>query len=142
MAKKRTNTDERLRSIPLFRELSKQELKRVSSLMTPINVPNGQQLITEGAHGREFMIILDGTAVVRRRGRKIADLGPGDFLGEVAVIANTPRTADVIATSDMTIEVLTSNELAALLDDNAGMMKKILMGAVARLAELERSKTA
>src|SRR5215207_9531302 len=130
MAKAKSDTDERLRTIPLFRELSKQELRRVAMLMTPVEIAAGRELIREGDVGREFMIILDGTAVVRRRGRKIADLGPGDFLGEVSMLSGAPRTADVIATSTMTVEVLTRSELSALLDENPAMMKKVLMGAL------------
>ena len=141
MAKAKSDTDERLRTIPLFRELSKQELRRVAMLMTPVEIAAGRELIREGDVGREFMIILDGTAVVRRRGRKIADLGPGDFLGEVSMLSGAPRTADVIATSTMTVEVLTRSELSALLDENPAMMKKVLMGALSRLVELEKSQT-
>ena len=136
------DTEERLRAIPLFSGLTKQELRRVSGLMTPITIAAGRQLIKEGDVGREFMIILDGSAAVRRRGRKIADLGPGDFLGEVSVLSGAPRTADVVATTDMTVEVLTGGELSSLLDENVKMTKKILMGALSRLAELEKSNTA
>ena len=136
------DTEERLRAIPLFSGLTKQELRRVSGLMTPITIAAGRQLIKEGDVGREFMIILDGSAAVRRRGRKIADLGPGDFLGEVSVLSGAPRTADVVATTDMTVEVLTGGELSSLLEENVKMTKKILMGALSRLAELEKSNTA
>ena len=133
-------SDERLRAIPLFRELSKQELQRVSQLMTALEIPAGQQLITQGDVGREFMIIVEGTAAVRRGGRKVAEVGPGDFLGEVSVLAGTPRNADVVATSDMVVEVLTAGELASLLDENARITRKILVGALARLAQVERSQ--
>ena len=137
----RNDTDERLRNIPIFAELSKRELRAVSRLMTQIEVKEGRALTREGEVGREFMIILDGNAVVRRKGRKIAELGPGDFLGELAVLSGAPRTADVTATTDMTLEMLNRREFMSLLDESAGIAKKVLIGAVKRLHDLETSKT-
>ena len=137
----RNDTDERLRNIPIFAELSKRELRAVSRLMTQIEVKEGRALTREGEVGREFMIILDGSAVVRRKGRKIAELGPGDFLGELAVLSGAPRTADVTATTDMTLEMLNRREFMSLLDESAGIAKKVLIGAVKRLHDLETSKT-
>ena len=137
----RNDTDERLKSIPIFSELSKKELRTVSRLMTAIDVKEGRALTRQGEVGREFMIITEGTAVVRRGGRKIAELGKGDFLGELAVLSGAPRTADVIATSDMMLETLNRREFMSLLDESSGIAKKILIGAVKRLHELESSKT-
>ena len=138
----RNDTDDRLRSIPIFSELSKKELRTVSRLMTEVQVREGRSLTRQGEVGREFMIIMDGTAVVRRGGRKVAELGPGDFLGELAVLSGAPRTADVVATSDMTLETLNRREFMSLLDESAAIAKKILIGAVKRLHELDSSKTA
>lgn len=138
----RNDTDERLRSIPIFSELSKKELRAVSRLMTEVEVREGRSLTRQGEVGREFMIIMRGTAVVRRSGRKVAELGPGDFLGELAVLSGAPRTADVVATSDMTLETLNRREFMSLLDESAAIAKKILIGAVKRLHELDSSKTA
>jgi len=138
----RGDIEARLKAIPIFSELSKKELRSVSRLMTEIAVKEGRTLTREGEVGREFMIILDGTAVVRRNGRKVATLGPGDFLGELAVLSGAPRTADVTATSDMTLETLNRREFMSLLDESAAIAKKVLMGAVMRLHELESSKTA
>ncbi len=137
----RPNTDDRLRAIPIFSELSKRELRHVSRLMTEINVREGRYLTREGEVGREFMIILDGEAVVRRNGRKVASLGPGDFLGELAVLSGAPRTADVVPTTDMTLETLNRREFMSLLDESGAIAKKILIGAVKRLHDLDSSKT-
>ena len=135
------NTDDRLKDISIFSELSKRELRHVSKLMTEIDVKEGRFLTREGEVGREFMIIVEGEAVVRRGGRKIATLGPGDFLGELAVLSGAPRTADVIAASDMVLETLNRREFMSLLDESANIAKKILVGAVKRLHDLESSKT-
>ena len=137
----RNDTDDRLRGIPIFSELSKKELRTVSRLMTQIDVKEGRALTREGEVGREFMIIVEGSAVVRRNGRKIAELGAGDFLGELAVLSGAPRTADVIASSDMVLETLNRREFMSLLDESAAIAKKVLIGAVKRLHDLESSKT-
>jgi CRP/FNR family transcriptional regulator, cyclic AMP receptor protein len=133
------DTEERLRAIPLFRDLTKQEIRHICTLMTPVQIQSGRTLIKAGDVGREFMIILDGTAAVRRNGRKVAELGPGDYFGELSVLSGARRNADVVATSDMTVEVLSQSEFHTLLDENAKITRKILTAAVSRLSELEKS---
>ncbi len=128
---------EALTNIELFSELSSRELKKVASFMTPIKVKPGRDLTVQGKPGREFMIIAEGTATVRRDGRVIASLGPGDFFGELAVIAGVPRTATVTADTEMTVEALNRREFSSLLDGSPKLAKKILVGAVKRLHQLE-----
>jgi CRP-like cAMP-binding protein len=128
-----------LPTIELFSELSKKELKNIAALMTPIQVKMGRVLTKEGDPGREFMIIVEGTATVKRKGRVLARLGPGDFFGELAVVAGVPRTATVIADTDMIIETLNRREFSSLLDESPRIAKKILVGAVRRLHEIEES---
>ena len=132
-----SSTEERLGEIPIFADLSKRERKKVSSLMTLIEVPAGRTIIKQGDVGREFMIILEGEAEVRRDGTTIATLGPGDFLGELAVLSGAPRTADVVATSPIVLETLNRREFMSLLDESASIAKKILIGEVRRLHDLE-----
>lgn len=130
-------TDDTLKNIELFSELSAKELRDVAKLMTPVSVKAGRDLTVEGEPGREFMIILEGTATVRRNGRVVATLGPGDFFGEMAVVAGVPRTATVTADTDMVLEALNRREFSTLLDESPKLAKKILVGAVKRLYELE-----
>jgi len=127
----RASVDKTLAKIPLFKECTKKELQAVSRLVTPINVKAGKVLTKEGDAGREFMIIATGSASVRRKGRKIATLGPGDFFGELALLAGVPRTATVIAESDMVVEALNRAEFATLLDESPSIARKVL-SAVAR----------
>ncbi len=128
-----------LPTIELFSELSKKELKNIAALMTPIQVKMGRVLTKEGDPGREFMIIIEGTATVKRKGRVLARLGPGDFFGELAIVAGVPRTATVIADTDMVIETLNRREFTSLLDESPRIAKKVLVGAVRRLHEIEES---
>ncbi len=131
----RSDIDQTLARIPIFAECTKKELKQISRLVTPVHVPAGKELVKEGDPGRDFMIIASGTATVRRKGRKVASLGPGDFFGELAVLAGVPRTATVIAETDMVVEAMNRAEFSSLLDESPAMAKKILMGAVRRLYE-------
>lgn len=128
-----------LPNIELFSELSKKELKNIAALMTPIQVKMGRVLTKEGDPGREFMIIIEGTATVKRKGKVLARLGPGDFFGELAIVAGVPRTATVIADTDMLIETLNRREFTSLLDESPRIAKKVLVGAVRRLHEIEES---
>lgn len=131
----RSDIDQTLARIPIFSECSNKELKAISKLVTPVEVRSGKVLTKEGEPGREFMIIASGTATVRRNGRKVATLGPGDFFGELAVLAGVPRTATVTADTDMVVEALNRQEFSSLLDESPTMAKKILIGAVKRLYE-------
>lgn len=132
---------EHLQNIDLFSELSKKDLRSVSRLMTEVPFKSGRDLMVEGSAGREFMVILEGDATVRRKGRVLAQVGAGDFLGELAVIAGVPRTATVTADTDMVISVLNRREFSSLLDEQPVIARKVLVGAVRRLHELEPALT-
>ena len=134
------SVDSTLAGIELFSELSKQERRRVDSLMTPVRVEEGRVLTREGSQGREFLIISEGSATVSRRGQDVARLGPGDFFGELSLVAGIPRTATVTADTEMVVSALNRREFAAMLDESPALAKKILVGAVRRLATLEDSQ--
>ncbi len=129
--------DEQIASVDIFSECSKKELRSISRLITPVHVKAGRVLTTEGEVGREFMIIIEGTAKVERGGEDVATLGPGSFFGELAVLAGVPRTATVTAETDMHLEALNRREFSTLLDENPKLAKKILIGAVKRLHDLD-----
>ena len=137
----KTSSGVDLAEIGIFSELSKRELKAVSRLMTELTIKEGATLTRQGEPGQEFMIISSGTAMVEIDGQTVANLAAGEFLGELAVISGTPRTATVTATSPMIIEILNRREFMALLDESATLGRKILVGAVKRLQMNERTKT-
>lgn len=117
---------DRLRAIPLFRELSDQDLDKVASWLTDEEVSDGRRLTPEGASGYQFYVIETGTAVVRRNQEPIAALGPGDFFGEMAIMGDGHRIADVVATSPMTIFAMfgtSFRELEATLPDVAAEIR-------------------
>jgi CRP-like cAMP-binding protein len=94
---------DRLRAIRLFRELSDEDLDKLASWLTAEEVSDGRRLTPEGASGYQFHVIETGTAAVFRHQEPIATLGPGDFFGEMSMMGDGQRIADVVATSPMTI---------------------------------------
>jgi CRP-like cAMP-binding protein len=91
----------RLKSIPLFAELSDQDRAQVARWADELDVPQGKHLVDQGRFAHEFFVIEEGTAEVRQGDEKLTELGPGDFFGEIALIESDRRTASVIATSPM-----------------------------------------
>ena len=80
----------RLKSIPLFEDVSDEELGQVAAFAQEVMVDEGRELVREGDFSYEFMVIEDGEAEVTRHGEHIADLGPGDFFGEMGLLEKTP----------------------------------------------------
>jgi CRP/FNR family transcriptional regulator, cyclic AMP receptor protein len=133
--------DERLAEVPLFEGLSKQQLRRISSLMTRIDRPGGQVLTREGEQGSEFFIVLEGEVEVRRGDRVIATRRPGDYVGEIALLDKRPRTASVVATTPVSVEVLSRREFVSLLAEAPELSEQIMATMARRLAELEIETT-
>jgi CRP-like cAMP-binding protein len=125
---------ELIRSVPLFAHCKKKELAELGALADVVDVPSGTTLVREGDPlAREFMVIVSGTADVRRRGRKVASLGPGDFFGEMALLAHGPRTATVTATSPMELLVVTPQAFHGLLDDLPSLQRAVMQALAERL---------
>lgn len=128
-----------LASIDIFSQLSAADLRKIDALMTTTTIKAGREFIKEGTSGREAFIIVSGSATVRKGGRVIATLREGDFAGEMAVVAGIPRTATVTANEELVVEVLNRREFSALLDNDAKISRKIMVGALTRLHELAPS---
>jgi CRP/FNR family transcriptional regulator, cyclic AMP receptor protein len=124
---------EHLKSIPLFAACSPDELKQVAAKASAISYPAGTVLAREGEVGCEFMVIVEGTAEVRRAGTDALALGPGDFFGEIALLDGGPRTASVVATSDVSAEVIEERDFRVLLYDVPSLSRKLLVGVAKRL---------
>jgi CRP-like cAMP-binding protein len=124
---------ELLKKVPLFSLCSKRELEEVAQLADEVDLPQGRNLATEGATGKEFVVIVEGGADVRRKGRKINTLGSGDFLGEIALIAGIPRTATVTTTEPSHVLVVTAQAFKQLLRDSPSIQLKVLEALAHRL---------
>jgi CRP/FNR family cyclic AMP-dependent transcriptional regulator len=126
-----------LATVPLFSALTRDELKRVVRAAEELDAAAGDELVTEGRVGREFFLILDGEAIVRRNGRRVATLGTGDWFGELSLIDNQPRSATVVAATDMKLLVLGQAEFGGLLQTVPSMAAKLLRGMALRLREAD-----
>jgi len=129
--------DEQLAAVPLFEGLSKKQLRRISSLMTRIDRPAGQVLTTEGQQGYEFFIVLEGEVEVRQGDRVIATRRPGDYVGEIALLDRRPRTATVVATTPVSVEVLSRSEFVSLLAEVPELSAQVMATMAQRLVDLE-----
>src|SRR2546430_6399076 len=110
---------ELIRKVPLFARCSRAELKEIAKLADEIDLAEGKEMTREGAPGREFFVLLEGTADVKKNSRKVNTLGPGDFFGEIALVSHEPRTATVIASSPIRALVITDRSFRRLLDDRS-----------------------
>jgi CRP/FNR family cyclic AMP-dependent transcriptional regulator len=124
---------ELLKTVPLFSHCNKKQMTAIARLADLVQLPAGTQLIAEGASGREFMVIVEGSGEVRRKGRKIDTLGPGDFIGEMALISGGPRNATVLTTSDCSVLVVAAREFWRLLDEAPEIQRSVLKALGERL---------
>jgi CRP/FNR family transcriptional regulator, cyclic AMP receptor protein len=108
-----TTTTEALRAIPLFSGMSDRSIEIIAEIVSDARFPAGASLVKEGEPGESFMIIREGAATVDQGGRRLRDLGAGDFLGEIALIDGGPRTASVTV----------SDPVTALVIDRAGFQR-------------------
>lgn len=109
-----TSKEAAIKSVPLFAKCSKGEVGLIAKLADEIDLPEGKTLMREGETGKEFFIIVDGTAEVRRGDELLATLGPGGFCGEMALVEHVPRMATVTATSPIDVLVLTGQAFSSL----------------------------
>ena len=133
----RRSTADHLAAVPLFSSLSKRDLQQVGKATTEVRIDAGQTLVEQGRTGQEFFLILDGEAEVRRNDRRLTTLGPGDYFGELAILDRGPRSASVIAKTDMTVLVLSQRDFVGVLASIPGMALKLLTVMAQRLREAD-----
>jgi CRP-like cAMP-binding protein len=114
-----TTATHRLSEIQGLATLPTATLAKIDALSTEVRVPAGRVLIRQTAPGRQTFLITEGTAAIRCDGQTVAKRTPGNVVGEAAVLHRCPRSADVVAETDMTVLVLSPAELASLYDDPA-----------------------
>ena len=122
-----------LKRVPLFSGCSRQELGKVAKVADEIDLREGKTLIKEGTPGREFFVLVDGTADIRRKGKKIDSAGPGDFFGEMALLSDQPRNATVVTTSAVDALVVTARNFRALIESNPLIALKVMRAVADRL---------
>ena len=128
---------ELLKQVPLFSQCSKKQLAEIASISTLIDLPAGTRLIREGAVGHDFMLIVQGAAEVRRKGRKINELGAGEFIGEMALISGAPRNATVTTSQDSSLLAVTDREFWDLLKRAPDLQVSVIKAMGERLQSLD-----
>ena len=126
-----------LAKVPLFTACSRKELQTIARASDDVEVPKGKVLVQEGKPGHEFFLILDGTASVKRGKKEIAKLGKGQYFGELALLDRGPRSASVVATSDLDVLVLGQREFAGVIDEVPSLAHKLLTSMAQRLREAD-----
>jgi CRP-like cAMP-binding protein len=115
----------RLKKIPVFADLADEELSHIAALAAEVSVPDGKELVREGDYSYDVLAIEEGTARVQRDGDTVADLGPGDVVGEMGVLERSQRNATVIATSPMLLVTLTSWDVRRLRKSAPGAVEHL-----------------
>ena len=139
MALRRDAKMELLKRAPLFAGCSKSELRALASSADELDLREGTVLTREGRAGREFFVLVSGTAKVTKDGRKVADLSEGDWFGEIALLTDTPRTATVTATSPVDVLVITDRSFRRTVETMPSIALKILSSVGDRLARDAKS---
>jgi CRP/FNR family transcriptional regulator, cyclic AMP receptor protein len=116
----------RLKAIPLFSDLSDEEANRLAAFATETSAAEGQILMKQGDYAVELIAIEEGTADIIQDGKKIASLGPGDLIGEMALFNREPRNADAIATSPMRLLKLTHWEIRRMSDETVERIREVV----------------
>ena len=127
---------EALRRAPLFEGLSRKELEQLATLADDLEVPSGKVLTRQGDTGREFFVLMDGEVEIERDGESLGRRGAGDFIGEISILEDMPRTATVTAITQVRLFVLTAQNFRSVVEDLPEVENKVLRTLARRLAEM------
>jgi CRP-like cAMP-binding protein len=138
---RRSDKVDLLRKIPLFSRLSQRQLSAVAKHADEVQLRKGTVLAKQGAQGLEAIIIVDGRARVETDGRALAELGPGDVVGEMSVIDGKPRSATVVAETPMNLLLLHRRDFVSLLETVPGLQRKLLVTLCERVRQADQALT-
>ena len=126
-----------LRTVPLFAGLDDRDIERVSTLADIIDLPADRLLMTQGQHGWEMFILVSGSAHIERDGLSLGERGPGEVLGEIALLDGGPRTATVTLSEPSRLLVVARREFQALMDEFPDIRLRVLEAVAHRLRSLD-----
>ncbi len=130
-----------LGKVPLFAGCSRNELRDIARLGTPVGVDEGTYLIHEGKPGREFFLVMDGTASCRVRKKEVKRFKAGGYFGELALLHGGVRTADVVAVTPMDLVVFDAREFRSILMKAPSISVKMLGNLAERLSSADSQYT-
>ncbi|HUG65016.1 MAG TPA: cyclic nucleotide-binding domain-containing protein [Gaiellaceae bacterium] len=128
-----------LKDVPLFAGCTKAEVRRLASIADELDIREGTVLTREGRTAHEFFVLVDGTVRVSKGGRRLADLGPGDWLGEIALLTKAPRTATATATSPVDALVIVDRDFRHVVSEMPSIAMKMLSCVAERLSRTPHS---
>jgi CRP-like cAMP-binding protein len=126
---------ELLKRVPLFERCSQRELAQIAVLADELDLPDSRNLTSEGSKGFEFIVLVEGAADVLRQGQVVNELGPGDFVGEIALVTGQPRTATVKTRGPSRILVVTASGFKSLMREVPAIQDKVLAALTARIPD-------
>lgn len=126
-----------LSQVPMFRSCSARQLDRLAELGSAISAAAGEPIVSEGDAGDAFYVLTSGNATVERGARRVAQLGAGDYFGELALFDDAPRNATVRAESQVSMVALGRDAFAKALDETPAIRDALLHGMARRLHELD-----
>ncbi len=126
-----------LATVPLFARIKGRDLERIGQLVEEIDVPAGKVLMQQGASGHEFFLVVEGRVRVERDGRVLKLRGQGEFVGEIALIDEGPRTATVTCETPCRLLVLAHREFHTLLSEHPEIQLLVLKTLAERVRHLE-----
>ena len=132
-----TPLEQLLRQAPLFASCEEAQLARIARAVREVRVPAGTAIFRHGEIGTEFFLLLEGEAVVKRYGRRIASLKPGSTFGELGLLTGLRRSASVVTTTDATMLALSQEDFSALLDEMPRLAHKLLADLARRFYEVD-----
>ena len=127
----------RLMNLPLFGELDHHDLSQIASRVNEVEIPAGTLLIEQGTVPYDVFVVEEGSVEVTRDGAPVATLGPGEVVGEIALLNPRRRTASVRATSPVRAIVLRTDDLDVMSDEMPEVMRQLRVIAERRLEQLE-----
>jgi CRP-like cAMP-binding protein len=132
---------ELLAAVPLFSLTAKKHLRTIAQQFKLRNIPEGEHLTEQGEYGREFYVVVSGSARCEVDGREIRKFGPGSFFGELALLAGGPRSATIIAETPMELLVLDRGDFTILVRVEPYVAVKLLASLAARLQQADHQVT-
>jgi CRP-like cAMP-binding protein len=126
-----------LAGVPLLARLGRKDLEAVARLTDEVDLPAGKVVVQQGAYGTEFFVVIDGALSVEHDGARIADLGPGAFFGELALLAKIQRTATVTTTEPTRLLVIGARAFTTLLRDYPSIQEAVLHALAERMARID-----
>lgn len=136
--KRNAEVADHLGQVSLFSKCSKKDLAAVAKHAEILGFEAGETIVSQGQAGDAFFVVLDGRATVRRNSRRVGELGPGDYFGELALLDPGPRNADVVATEPMTVARLHVGPFRSVLHTVPALNERLLAGLARRVREADR----